>query len=179
MSTVLVDMDGVLADFDGPLFRYFGAELDCTPETQIHRFLTNHLPDEWLRRQMRAMVEGNRWFARLPVMPGAKEGVKYLQDAGHDVWIVSKPLEASRSCASDKFEWVEEHFPSLVGKLILAPDKGLVKGDYLIDDAIKPSWLEYATWEPIVFDHPWNRTGAHSLGSALRMYGWADVGEVL
>ena len=185
MRPLLLDMDGVLADFDRPLFWAYGPWLNCTPETQVHRFLTDHLVGDIgggstrseLRARMRADVEAPGWFRELPLIKGAQEAVGILESRRWDVWLCSKPLEASATCASEKFAWVAEHFPSLVGKLILAPNKGMVSGSVLVDDAIKPSWLTYANWAPVVYDHPWNRQGKYSLQDHRGLSGritWED-----
>lgn len=164
MRPVLLDMDGVLADFDAQLFHLFGDVLDCTKETQKHRFLTDHLGGDYDQIvKMRATVEAPGWFRELPLIKGAQEAVSIMEEQGRDVWLCSKPLEASESCASEKFAWVAEYFPSLVGKLILAPNKGMVSGSILVDDAIKPAWLRYANWVPVVYEHPWNASGKHAL----------------
>lgn len=156
-NVLLVDMDGVLADFDGPLFRLFADRLDInSPEEQRHRFLTDHLPTAADRKAMRSVVESPGWFRALPVMPLAKGAMDELERQGWDIWLCSKPLEASPTCMSEKHAWVAEHFPQFSKKLILAPNKGMVNGAFLIDDAIKREWLNYATWTPVTFAHPWN-----------------------
>lgn len=177
--TLLLDMDGVIADFD-LAFWHLGHELGVTfditsMKDQTHRFLDAHIPDKAARRAMRTIVNATHWFAKLPVAKHAEGGVRVLE-RHFDVWICSKPLEANPWCASDKHAWICEHFPQFKDKLILAPDKSMVQGDILLDDAIKPEWVERAAWTPVVFDAPFNRTGKHAFD--LR-WSWLDPVERL
>ena len=102
-------MDGVLADFDGALPPGSGWD---PPEMFVPGF-----------------------FRNLKVMPGAKEAVEILlADHNLDVYIGSKPTSKSTVCATEKMDWVAEHFPGLLKKMVLVCDKKLLRGDYLVDD---------------------------------------------
>lgn len=160
LPIVLVDMDGPLADFDQLFFRRCrenGWSLDCERRQQRHRFATDHMPDERERRLAREMVNTPGWFADLPVTDGALAGLNALADVA-DVWICSKPLEANPTCRDEKAKWLVEHFGAQwERRLILAPDKSLVRGDILLDDAPKRRWFDRAYWTPVLFDAPFNR----------------------
>lgn len=157
--TILVDMDGPLADFDVHFFQRCASEgwtLDCTVEAQRHRFATDHIPNRRERDAARAMVDTPGWFRDLPVTPGAQDGLRGLAEFA-EVWICTKPLEANGTCRDDKAAWLAEHFgDEWVQRLILAPDKSMVRGDVLLDDAPKPEWFGRADWWPVIFPEPWN-----------------------
>lgn len=178
--TLLLDMDGPLADFDRHFWEYLervGIELDISSQAdQMYRFLTDHMPRSE-RRRARAIVERAGWFGELPVTPGAKEGVAELLGAGVDVWVCTKPLEANPTCLNDKHAWLVRHFPELSNHLITAPDKSMIRGDILLDDAIKLTWLETATWAPVVFDAPFNRY--HSEWRDIPRWSWGDPLDIL
>lgn len=163
---VLLDMDGVLADFDDHLFEVTShLPWSSDQKAGLWRFATDgwhsHPDRKELVREVRRTVEAPGWFASLPVLPGAKNGVAEIIDRGHTVWVVSKPLEANPTCASDKYAWIAEHFPELAKNVILAPQKHLVSGDVLIDDAIKAREAVRADWLPVHFPYPHN---AHQPG---------------
>lgn len=106
---VFLDMDGVLADFDGAISS--GVEWD---------------PPE--------MFEPG-FFRNLKVMPGAKEAVaQLLAQDDLEVYIGSKPTSKNRLSATEKMDWINEHFPELVRNMVLVCDKKLLRGDILIDD---------------------------------------------
>lgn len=182
---LLLDMDGPLADFDRHFFDVANAKgfrVDCDPSTQTCRFATDHVIDTQERNEMRRTINNTRWFRELPVTEGAFEGVERLlalQDAGEvEMWVVSKPLEANPFCRDDKAAWLSEHFPGLTGRLILAPDKSIVHGDILLDDAPHTEWMSRAHWTPVIFTAPWNGDG--SKWGHLPFWDWDDdVDELL
>lgn len=101
-------MDGVLADFEGAL-------ANVVPD-----------PPEMFRQG---------FFRSLKVMPGAKLAVNaLLSDPGLRVYVGSKHSAENAYSATEKLQWIEEHFPSLLKRIVLVCDKGLLRGDYLVDD---------------------------------------------
>lgn len=124
--TVFLDMDGVLADFDGAITS--GVDWD---------------PPE--------MFEPG-FFRNLKVMPGAKEAVaKLLANPDLEVYIGSKPTTKNLSSFTEKAAWIEEHFPDLLKRIILVCDKKLLNGDILIDDDLK-TWGHVFKGQFIHFD---------------------------
>lgn len=142
---VFLDMDGVLANFwKACPSGYRDEDHDC--------------PIEMLR---------GGFFSKLEVMPGAKEAVnKLMRDERYDVWIGSKPSTKNLYCATEKFLWIEEHFPNLLRKVNLVTHKGLLRGHYLVDD--DREWEKHFDGEFIWFDesrpvYSWNKV-LHQLG---------------
>ena len=172
---MLVDCDGPLADFDAAFFARCEANgwpLDCTLENQRHRFATDHIPNRTHRALARKMVDTAGWFADLPVVGGAVEGLAALDEVA-DTWVCSKPLEANPSSRDDKARWLTMHFGSYwAERLILVSDKSMVRGDVLLDDAPHPQWYGTATWTPVIFATPWN--GAGSKWEGLPRWTWGD-----
>lgn len=178
---LLLDMDGPLADFDvhgWQLCGDLGHTFDVAgPHEQTARYFTEHMPVSAHRRQARRLIEAAGWFRSLPVTPGAKDGVALLLDAGVDIWVVTKPLEDNPTCRDDKGAWLREHFPMLERRLILAPDKSLIHGDVLLDDAPKLEWLSTSTWRAVIFACPFNGPG--SVWDGFPRWSWGDPVEAL
>jgi 5'(3')-deoxyribonucleotidase len=112
-KTVLLDMDGVIADFDAG-----------------YKAL-NVMPRE------AALMPG--FYGTLPVVAGARENVERLH-ANFNLHIATAPKWANRNCIPEKMHWLEKHFPYLFEekRIIICPDKSLLAGDFLIDD--HPEW---------------------------------------
>jgi len=98
------------------------------------------------------------FFESLKPIQGALEGIKEL-DKYYDVWILTKPSVKNPWCYTGKRIWVENHLGiEWCDKLILSPDKSLLKGDYLIDDVIHEGFegehlhfgRDFLTWEEIL-----------------------------
>lgn len=123
------DMDGPLADF----------------ETGIGRG-GNH-PDRGIYSNDRTIVQPmyeKGFFRNLPVTEGAREAVTQLLKLDRIDWhIATKPMvDKVFYSATEKFEWIDEHFPELVKNTFLTCDKGHLNGHYLIDD-------HREAWEPV------------------------------
>lgn len=81
-----------------------------------------------------------------------------------DLYILTAPSVKNPLCYVEKREWVEKYLGmEMVERLIISPNKGLNKGDYLIDDndygrgqelfegeLIKFGSEPYADWEAVV-----------------------------
>lgn len=113
MNRVFVDMDGVLADFDGYI-------------------KSLNLPDGTRHKEIDGL------YANLPEIEGAVAAVRSVIGMGFDVWIATKPPTGIARAYSDKAQWIFDHIPELTRKVIITPDKGLLgdKWDFLIDDRI-------------------------------------------
>lgn len=79
------------------------------------------------------------FFRNLKPVNGAVEGFNCLfNDERFDVYILSAPSVPNPLSYMEKRLWVEDHLGfNVASKLILATNKGLLKGDFLIDD-----WLD-------------------------------------
>jgi 5'(3')-deoxyribonucleotidase len=74
------------------------------------------------------------FFLKLEPIDGALVAVRQLTALGYDVQILSQPVADSPYSYSDKVQWIGCYFPELLHKINLTQNKGLFKGDYLIDD---------------------------------------------
>ncbi len=78
------------------------------------------------------------FFRKLKPLKGAIEGFKFLYNNDKfDTYILSAPSVRNPLSYLEKRLWVEDYFGiEVVSKLILSTNKGLLKGNYLIDDWI-------------------------------------------
>jgi 5'(3')-deoxyribonucleotidase len=125
---VYVDMDDTLCDFLGA---FIESREKCPkqayPQAQID------------------------FFRKLKPLPMALQAMELLKDSGHDVWILTRPSIMNPLCYMEKRLWVEDNLGiEWCERLILCPDKSLVKGDFLIDDQEWPGF----EGEQILFGSP-------------------------
>jgi len=110
---VLIDLDGVLADFDKR---------------------AQELEAQGIKGQ--SLFRYPNVFRDLDPIEGAIEAWHALQDK-YETYILSTPPWSNPEAWSEKRIWVENYLgKSSKKKLILCHHKGLVNGDYLIDDRI-------------------------------------------
>jgi len=124
-----IDMDGVIADFDGAM-----AELTGKP------FSTdwNHPEIERLSAEVHALCVANPdIFHNLKPVPDSIEYVKKLMEL-YEVYFLSTPMWELPESFIGKRLWIEQHFGELgLKRLILTHRKDLNHGDYLIDDTTR------------------------------------------
>ena len=123
------DMDGPMADFE------LGIGRDAShPDRGIYTGNKDIL---------KPMYEKG-FFRNLPVTDGAKEAIAQLMKIDRIEWhVATKPMvDGVFYSATEKFEWLDEHFPELVKNTFLTCNKGHLNGHYLIDD-------HREAWEPV------------------------------
>jgi 5'(3')-deoxyribonucleotidase len=108
-----IDMDGVMCDF-------YGAYKIAIKKNPYNGFPQSEYG----------------FFTNLEPMEGAIEAVKWLMDSeAFDTYILTAPSIMNPLCYTEKRMWIEKYFGmELVKKLIISPNKGLNKGDFLVDD---------------------------------------------
>lgn len=170
---VLIDQDGVLADFNQGFeaaWRRAGHAYPVVPSTARRHFrLTDEYPAD-LRSDVEAIYTAPGFFRDLPPIPGALDAVHALLAQGHQVGICTSPLDAYRHCVTEKYEWVERHLGrAFLSRLILTKDKTLIHGDVLIDDKPTITGLRQPAWQHVIYDQPYNR---HVDGPRLDWSNW-------
>ncbi|XP_010001037.1 PREDICTED: 5'(3')-deoxyribonucleotidase, cytosolic type [Chaetura pelagica] len=163
---VLVDMDGVLADFEGAVLRGFRSRFPGEPRVELAARRGFSVREQYrcLREDLAAKVasvyESPGFFLELDPIPGALEAMRemiHMQDT--EVFICTSPLRKYEHCIVEKYKWVEKHLgPEFVERIILTRDKTVVSADLLFDDkdTIKGAELN-PSWEHILFTCCHNR----------------------
>ncbi|MCB0640047.1 MAG: 5'(3')-deoxyribonucleotidase [Phaeodactylibacter sp.] len=131
MKRIAVDMDEVLADIVPKLLdlyeEYFGTRL----EKEEYWGAKIYARPDAARIRERLFEPG--FFADLPVIEGAQEGIRFLQEH-YEVYIVTAASEF-RNAMADKHDWLQTHFPSIHWKqMIFCGDKSVIGTDYMLDD---------------------------------------------
>ena len=172
---VLVDMDGVIADWGAA----YGAALDAHGPAAAgiprhHQQTSFDLlagRTEQERKIISAIMVSPGFYSRLQPIPGARQALKAIVKVGHDVRIVTSPWVSNPTCASDKLNWVSDRYGShWAQRVILTTDKTLVYGDLLIDDKPEVTGAVEPFWEHVLFDQPYNR----SISRKRRMFRWDE-----
>jgi 5'-nucleotidase len=111
---VYVDMDDVLCDYAGA----FEARIKACPEVAYPQSQYG-------------------FFSSLEPINGAVESVKTLIDRGYNVYVLTCPSFRNPLCYTEKRLWIEKYFGlAFTERLIISTNKGLLKGDILIDDHV-------------------------------------------
>jgi len=159
---VLLDVDGVLADFVGGYLALLAEHtgIVATPE-QITAFdigASLGLTREQSARMKRAIGDAEHFARKLAVYPGAQEGVAALHKVA-EVYIVTSPWNSNRTWTYDREQWLAEHF-GIPHARVVHSAKHLVRGDVLIDDKTETlrAWsVEHEFGKPIQWVTPHNQ----------------------
>lgn len=152
---ILVDMDGIVADFIGGLWEeigldfgelvaskcsaerivdFYGLERGVAPE---HRAWVGNV-DDYFRRA--------GFFYGLKPIEGALDALRDLIDAGHEVCIVTSPC--TPASAMEKMQWLKRNAPFIpADQVFICKKKHYVVGDVLIDDAPHNADSYKAVWQ--------------------------------
>lgn len=178
-ETILVDMDGVLADYERGFldeWRKRHPDKSYIPlEERMTFYVRDQYPQEY-KGLIGELITSKGFYLNLPVMEFAKEGLEKLSKK-YEVLICTSPLSDYKNCVGEKFEWAEknlgEEWPM---KIIVAKDKTLVRGNYLIDDKPDVKGKMKPVWEQIVYKHPFNN-GAFTWKDTDNFIRWVEDGE--
>ena len=165
-ESLLIDMDGVIADTMGGLFDYMEYH-------HAHSMAHEDVVDYWFsglpREKILNAMRTKGFFRNLDVITGAVRSINRLRNEYNgNVYICSAPMEGSVGCETDKRDWLSQHFDEeFAREAIITTNKASVPGRVIIED--NPH-ITGGIWQPVIFDQPYNRMAAFP-----RMYGWHDL----
>lgn len=158
---ILVDMDGVLADFETAFLENWLAQHPEKSFVPIEDRQTFYIDEEYpaeFKPYLYKIFTAQYYYRNLKPIAGGREALHEMEKLGLEVIICTSPLSDYKYCVPEKYEWVEEHLGrDWVKKIVLTRDKTLVKGDFLIDDKPEISGRDTPEWEHVLYDQPYNR----------------------
>lgn len=106
------------------------------------------------------------FFENLKPIKGAIESVEILRNNEDcDVYILTAPSTRNPLSYTEKRLWIENHFDyAFTEKLIICSNKGLLKGDFLIDDyncgkgqeTFEGELIQFGTGPYLTWEHTMN-----------------------
>jgi 5'(3')-deoxyribonucleotidase len=128
---ILLDVDGVLADFlgvvldlfDGSVKREDFKDWGFSNMTKVQREVLHH-----------AMGESKFWGSVKPI-PGAVDGVKRLRE-NSDVFFLTSPWLSCKTWGYHRYNFLRHFFGADHNSLIQTSSKYLVSGDAFVDDSV-------------------------------------------
>lgn len=169
---VLVDVDGVLADFIGSALRIvnglFGTSHVPEDVTEFSIADSLGLNAEQASLMKRAIGGSPRLAGGLAVLPGAKDGMRALREVA-DVYIVTSSWDSNETWEYDRKAWLKRNFGIGHHDIVFTAAKHLVYGDVLVDDKTSTceAWREaWPNGVAVQWRTPHNRRDAWSGVSA-------------
>ena len=178
---MLVDVDGVLADFTTPSLDFLRREfkVDHDPAT----FPTWDLFETVDRRYLGAMETHwaqPGWCRAIPVFEGAQEAILALREVA-DVYFVTAQMLHAPYWMWERVQWLKEHFAAEDRHIVLTLAKYLIDGDVLVDDKASNviSWANaHPTKLGVLWTQPTNLTHVPK-GNVVRCGSWDEVSRLV
>lgn len=176
-SVVLLDVDGVLANFLDQLIKMLGAEDRISPK-EITKFqiFQNECITKDDARAIKQIWQGEEFWLNMPAFPLARTGVAYLRHRGWNPVFASACMPTFRSWRACRIEWLQRNIDPNIedGDLMGGSQKYLLRGHTLIEDKVENAekWSTINGRSSILIDQPWNRQEA---GPDLIRTSWEDI----
>lgn len=129
MGRIICDVDDVLANFVGGVAELVGRPLVPKQWT----FIENELaPTEYEMVQL-VLKRGGFW-RMLKEVPGMRDGIAALREAGHEVVFATSPWASCREWWHERVNWIVMHASAKRQDCVAIIRKELLEGDAFIDD---------------------------------------------
>ena len=176
--TVLVDMDGVIADFEQPnnqIIRTNFPETLVIPDRTDFYYADTYAGNADIIQKIHEENRKPGFFLTFPVVEGALAGIMKIREAGYHPRICTSPLENHPTVIQEKIEWMEANLVPTLGKSIVDEaifdrDKSGYDAFALIDDRPTVRNSSKASWSHIIFSRSYNM----QVTTKLRLENWND-----
>lgn len=173
--TILIDADGVLADFDTGLatkLKLLYPDIEI-PDRSNHDIRLDY--PEHLSSVIQDIIHSDDFFNEIPIYNDALEGWETLLTNGYQPVICTAPLPDHPRSIEAKQEWIRDnivpHFgASALNLAQITIHKHTVPALAIIDDSPVMPNAHLAQWRHIIFSQPYNVT----VETDFRINGWRD-----
>jgi len=177
-NTVLVDMDGVLADFEEPnnaILRTHFPDIPLIVERPNFYYAETYQHHADVGSKLYRENRRPGFFLEFPIIDQALQGWQRILDAGFTPRVCSSPLENHATVIAEKKAWLEELFVPefgawVVDTAIFDRDKSGYHAFAMIDDRPTLRNSDRAVWQHIVFSKSYNA----DIETDYRLNGWND-----
>lgn len=175
---IAVDFDNILNNLAEKTVEFYNAHND--KNIQMSDITSYNFYDCFSKEDADGMVKLFKtkalWDLLTPI-PGARDGLQKLVDAGHRVYIVTATATENWPW---KISWFKKYFPFFnTDNIIRMMDKSLFKCDVMIEDCYD-QLIKNRPCRKICLDYPWNRNeGRDFVYDIRRCENWTQILEAV
>lgn len=183
---VLLDVDGVLADFHTPCIeiinRLMGTHHRVNDFDSWDIFDALKIPTD-VRKLVYDEMHQPGWCFKIQVYPFSQYGVVKLRKIA-DVYVVTSPMRGN-TWTSERDRWLMRHFNFTTKQILHGSAKHVCSGDFLIDDKIEnlEKWAKaHPNGYPIrwvmshLSSHKWDGLATNSWDQLCEMISKTEIG---
>jgi 5'(3')-deoxyribonucleotidase len=183
-TTILVDQDNTLTDFNEVTVRYLSKmygfrgvlHLNQCKEYNILKAMYPHLADEKISEMFEQLFSAAGFWSTMKPILGCIEVMKELcLCKKYEIFIATSPWKTSKICIPEKIQWVQENLPFFdMSRMIFCSYKHLLHADYMIDDS--PVYLATSNCKKtIAFKYPYNE----KIEATYKVDNWSEIRSIL
>ncbi len=155
---ILLDMDGVLANFEQRVMDLFRERYPYRPSIPLNQRTTFYVKEQYPKQDQPLLEEicnSRGFYHGIPPIEGAIDAVREMEQK-YELFICTSPAR-TQFCIPEKLEWIERYLgKAFTQRTIITRDKTIIMGNYLIDDKPEIKGVQQPTWEHIIFTQPYN-----------------------
>lgn len=159
MKRYLIDMDGVIANFDKALLDKFQKTYPNKPFISLENRTSFYVKDDYPKEDQPLIEEiytTQGFFLNMEPIEGSIKALYEIQKA-NEIFLCTSQLTKNPHCVPEKYEWIKKYLgKDWINKIVITKDKTIIQGDYLIDDKPKITGIQTPTWEHILYSQPYN-----------------------
>lgn len=172
---MLVDIDGVLNDFQNHFLEYveklgYKYDVSKTSYYELH-YSIKHKDAKKIRNFIFSL---DNFWETLPLLDFAPQGLEYLNDK-FDTYIATAPWDEKNK--NQKIDWIKNYFPFFdLRRIIFSDKKWELKGNFIIED--RPETIKKCIENDIISIakfHPYTM----NLDVPYFLYSWRDITNVI
>lgn len=180
---LLIDVDGVLADFVGSVLADTRDLKFTFDRTQVRNFydVFDLLPVH-IRNQCYDRISTVGWCEKIEPYEGAKAFMQRINSSSREVYACTTPWATSEHWLQERRKWLYQHVGLQATRIISCHDKTLVRGDVLVEDKAE-NVIAWAGVNPdslgILIDQPWNASFTELPSNVVRVFGLNGVVDAI
>lgn len=149
---ILLDVDGVLADFAGAVANRLGLDPNSFSTPEMTEVMNERQKEEFFYLSFE-----HSFCEELHSYGGTTEFYQKLLKRTSDIVIVTKPWNGPL-WYQERITWLSDHFSISKDSIIFCSKKELIEGDVLIEDNAENlnKWCEAHNKPGILLNRPWN-----------------------
>jgi 5'(3')-deoxyribonucleotidase len=159
--TVLVDVDGVVADFSGHTIKMLRFDFKIPQDVVIDNYNMEQslLPYGIKPKDLHKIWKKPLFCSSIRLIPRSVDSI-YRLSQSFTVVFLTKPMEDHSTWHFERTSWIENNFKGLYEEIIFATNKWRVDGDAFVDDHAEnvQAWsAKHPSKASAIINQPWNK----------------------